>query len=98
MSPSPRVAARGDPDRTSASRVPDASGGSPQAEHDTRSADVSELPHPPGEYPVVVIGSGPGALQTSRSLSHLGIRHAVLSADARPGGTFLRWPHFQRLI
>ena len=59
---------------------------------------MSDLPHPPGDYAVIVIGSGPGGLQTSRSLSQLGIRHAVLSADARPGGTFLRWPHFQRLI
>ena len=54
--------------------------------------------HPPGTYPVVVIGSGPGGLQTSYTLARLGIRHAVLSSDAAPGGTFLRWPHFQRLI
>ena len=54
--------------------------------------------HPPGAYPVVVIGSGPGGLQTSYTLTRLGVRHAVLSADAAPGGTFLRWPHFQRLI
>lgn len=54
--------------------------------------------HPPGAYPVVVIGSGPGGLQTSYALSRFGIRHAMLSADAAPGGTFLRWPHFQRLI
>lgn len=54
--------------------------------------------HPPGTYPVVVVGSGPGGLQASYSLARLGIRHAVLSADAAPGGTFLRWPHFQRLI
>lgn len=54
--------------------------------------------HPPGAYPVVIIGSGPGGLQTSYALSRFRIRHALLSADAAPGGTFLRWPHFQRLI
>ncbi len=55
-------------------------------------------PHPPGNYPVVVIGSGPGGLQTSYFLSRLGIRHAVLSADEGPGGMFRRWPFFQRLL
>lgn len=59
---------------------------------------MSDVPHPPGDYPVVVIGSGPGGLQTSYALARYGIRHAVLSADRSPGGTFLRWPHFQRLI
>ncbi|HEV8401709.1 MAG TPA: NAD(P)-binding domain-containing protein [Candidatus Limnocylindrales bacterium] len=55
-------------------------------------------PFPPGEYPVVVIGSGPGALQTSSSLRALGLDHAVISADPSPGGMFRRWPHFQRLL
>jgi thioredoxin reductase len=55
-------------------------------------------PHPPGEYPVVVVGSGPGGLQTSYGLSRLGIEHAVLSADERPGGMFQRFPLFERLI
>jgi thioredoxin reductase len=58
----------------------------------------SERPFPPGEYPVVVIGSGPGGLQVSYFLSRLGIRHAVLSADEGPGGMFRRWPFFQRLL
>lgn len=56
------------------------------------------MPHPPGDYPVIVIGSGPGALQVSHSLGALGVPHAVLSADPAPGGMFRRWPHFQRLL
>jgi thioredoxin reductase len=61
---------------------------------------VAELtsPFPPGDYPVVVVGSGPGALQVSYSLRALGIRHAVISADPIPGGMFRRWPFFQRLL
>ena len=59
---------------------------------------VAPKPFPPGEYPVVVVGSGPGALQTSYFLSRYGIDHAVLSADAGPGGMFRRWPFFQRLL
>jgi thioredoxin reductase len=55
-------------------------------------------PFPPGEYPVVVVGSGPGALQVSYSLRHLGVDHAVISADPSPGGMFRRWPFFQRLL
>jgi thioredoxin reductase len=55
-------------------------------------------PTPPGEYPVVVIGSGPGGLQLSAGLRELGVRHAVLSRDPAPGGMFRRWPFFQRLL
>lgn len=58
----------------------------------------AEAPYPPGAYDVVVVGSGPGGLQTSHYLSRLGIEHAVLSADDEPGGMFRRWPVFQRLI
>ena len=53
-------------------------------------------PFPPGEYPVVVIGSGPGGLQVSYALRRIGLDHAVLSADPSPGGMFRRWPFFQR--
>ncbi len=55
-------------------------------------------PFPPGDYPVVVIGSGPGGLQVSYALRRLGIDHAVISADPAPGGMFRRWPFFQRLL
>ena len=57
-----------------------------------------ERPFPPGDYDVVVVGSGPGGLQTSYCLRQLGIRHALLSRDERPGGMFQRFPIFQRLI
>jgi thioredoxin reductase len=57
-----------------------------------------DRPFPPGEYPIVVVGSGPGALQTAYFLSRSGIDHAVISGDAGPGGMFRRWPFFQRLL
>jgi thioredoxin reductase len=57
-----------------------------------------ERPFPPGEYDAVVVGSGPGGLQTSYWLRHLGVRHAVLSQDDAPAGMFRRFPIFQRLI
>jgi len=57
-----------------------------------------DRPFPPGDYPVLVIGSGPGGLQTSYSLRKLGVAHAVISADSSPGGMFRRWPFFQRLL
>lgn len=44
------------------------------------------------------MGSGPGGLQLSYSLSRLGVKHAVLSADPAVGGMFRRWPFFQRLL
>jgi thioredoxin reductase len=55
-------------------------------------------PFPPGSYPVIVIGSGPGGLQVAYSLRSLGVTPAVLSADPAPGGMFRRWPFFQRLL
>jgi thioredoxin reductase len=47
---------------------------------------------------VVVVGSGPGGLQTSYCLSRLGVRHALLSRDDRPGGMFRLYPIFERLL
>jgi thioredoxin reductase len=61
-------------------------------------AVLGERPFPPGDYDVVVVGSGPGGLQTSYDLRALGVRHAVLSADEAPGGMFQRFPVFERLI
>ena len=61
-------------------------------------AELDQRPFPPGDYPVVVVGSGPGGLQTSYFLKRLGIEHAVISADPAPGGMFRHFPFFQRLL
>lgn len=61
-------------------------------------AELDERPFPPGDYPVVVVGSGPGGLQASYYLRHHGIEHALISADSSPGGMFRRFPFFQRLL
>jgi len=61
-------------------------------------AELSDRPFPPGSYPVIIVGSGPGGLQVSYCLSRFGVDHALLSADAEPGGMFRRWPFFQRLL
>ncbi len=58
---------------------------------------MSDRPFPPGRYPAVVIGSGPGGLQLSYHLQRLGVDHATLSADEGPGGMFRQYPLFQRL-
>lgn len=55
-------------------------------------------PHPPGTYPIVVVGSGPGGIQIAYCLKKLGIGYAHISADDQPGGMFQRFPIFQRLI
>jgi thioredoxin reductase len=59
---------------------------------------VSARPSPPGDYGVVVVGSGPGGLQSAYELRRLGVQTAVVSADDGAGGMFRRWPLFQRLI
>jgi thioredoxin reductase len=61
-------------------------------------AAPSERPFPPGEYPIVIVGSGPGALQAAYFLKRLGIEHAVISSDSGAGGMFRKWPFFQRLL
>lgn len=60
--------------------------------------DAVDRPFPPGDYPVVVVGSGPGGLQLSYGLRRHGVPHAVISADPGPGGMFRQWPFFQRLL
>ena len=57
-----------------------------------------ERPFPPGDYPLVVVGSGPGGLQTSYCLTRLGVEHALLSRDEHPGGMFRHFPIFERLL
>ena len=57
-----------------------------------------DRPFPPGDYPLIVVGSGPGGLQLSYSLSCYGVPHAVLSRDPAAGGMFRKWPFFQRLL
>ena len=61
-------------------------------------AELEPRPFPPGRYPLIVVGSGPGGLQLTYSLGRLGIEHAVLSDDPAPGGMFRRWPVFQRML
>ena len=57
-----------------------------------------DKPFPPGAYPLLIVGSGPGGLQLSYSLRRLGADHAVISADEGPGGMFRKWPLFQRML
>ena len=59
---------------------------------------MTDRPFPPGRYPAVVVGSGPGALQLTYSLRALGVLHAVISKDDAPGGMFRKWPIFQRML
>jgi thioredoxin reductase len=60
--------------------------------------ELTDKPFPPGQYDLVVVGSGPGALQLTYSLRRLGIQNAVISDDPAPGGMFRRWPIFQRML
>src|ERR1700694_60431 len=90
--------ARGIFDGASADHVSPAAGGGAQAQEHNQVAELAQKPFPPGRYQLVVVGSGPGGLQLSYSLSRLGVDHAVLSDDPAPGGMFRRWPVFQRML
>jgi thioredoxin reductase len=59
---------------------------------------TDDRPHPPGDYSVVVVGTGPGGLQVSYDLGRHGIDHALISQDDGPGGMFRRFPMFGRMI
>ena len=61
-------------------------------------AELGERPYPPGRYPLIVVGSGPGGMQLTYSLARLGAHHATISADLAPGGMFRKWPVFQRML
>ena len=65
-----RPARRGVPHRPPAGHVPDAPGAGAPAARREPMAELStpDAPFPPGDYPVLVVGSGPGALQVSYSL------------------------------
>lgn len=53
---------------------------------------------PPGDYPLVIVGTGPGGLQLSYELRQLGIEHALISKDSGAAGMFRHFPMFGRLI
>lgn len=57
-----------------------------------------DRPFAPGDYPALVVGTGPGGLQLSYDLRRLGVDHALISRDPGPGGMFRRFPMFERLI
>jgi thioredoxin reductase len=61
-------------------------------------AQLTQRPFAPGSYELLVVGSGPGAMQLTYSLRRLGIEHAVISQDDAPGGMFRKWPIFQRML
>jgi thioredoxin reductase len=61
-------------------------------------AELETKPFPPGRYPLIVVGSGPGGMQLTYSLARLKVDHAAISADDAPGGMFRKWPVFQRML
>ena len=61
-------------------------------------AERTDKPFPPGDYPVVVVGSGPGGLQSSYFLRRPGDRARGHLGRPIAGGMFRRFPFFQRLL
>src|SRR4051794_20453985 len=99
------AAGGGIPGRPPARRVPDAPGPRTTAPERKPLAELTRVaapqsaddrPFPPGDYPLVVVGSGPGAIQLTYALSRLGVRHATISADDGPGGVVRRRAFLQR--
>src|SRR5947199_112232 len=45
---------------------------------------MTDRPFPPARYSLLVVGSGPGALQLTYSLRRLGVEHAVISQYREP--------------
>ena len=72
------------PDRPPAGDVPDAPGAARRLRTRTAGGAEPNRPFPPGDYPVVVVGSGPGGLQVSYSLRRLGST-TPCSRPTRPG-------------
>ena len=60
-------------------------------------APVGDRPFPPGDYDVVVVGSGLAVSRRAMSCARSG-PSCGLSADDSPGGMFRRFPVFERLI
>jgi thioredoxin reductase len=61
-------------------------------------AELAQKAYPPGRYPLIVVGSGPGGMQLTYSLTRLKVDHAAISAGEAPGGMFRKWPVFQRML
>jgi len=59
---------------------------------------TDDRPFPPGDYPLLIVGTGPGGLQLSYDLRQYGVEHALISQDDGPGGMFRRFPMFGRMI
>src|SRR3989442_3768491 len=75
-----------------------AAGGAGKGQERNQVAELGQNPFPPGRFRLIVVGSGPGGLRLSYSLSRRGVDHAVLSDDPAPGGMFRRWPVFQGML
>ena len=55
-------------------------------------------PYPPGDYPITIVGSGPGGMQMAYLVRRLGLGYAHISRDPEPGGMFRALPVFDRCL